>query len=137
MDEVKLITRDTDYAIRTLCYIAKQKQKRFSVTELVKVLKIPRPFLRKIFQRLHKEGILEACKGKNGGFSLSLPAEKIFILDLMKIFQGEFFLNECLLKKKTCPNIYTCTLKKKISDIEKYLVAQLKPISIASLQIGR
>ena len=56
---MKLITRDTDYAIRALCFIARFKKKIVSVSELVKVLKIPRPFLRKILQTLNKKRILK------------------------------------------------------------------------------
>lgn len=133
---MKLITRDTDYAIRALCYIAKQKEEVVSVTELVKKLKVPRPFLRKILQILNSKGVLESYKGLGGGFKLLRPPNKIFILDLIKVFQGPFSLNECLLKKRVCPNKKTCQLKKKIDDIEKYVLSKLKTISIDSLIKG-
>ena len=133
---MKLLTRDTDYAVRALCYIAKQKEKLVSVTELVKALNIPRPFLRKILQLLHKKRVLKSYKGPKGGFSLSYPAEKIFILDLIEIFQGHFSLNECLFKKNICPNIDSCNLKKRITNIERHVIKQLKPVSIACLSKG-
>ena len=134
---MKLLTRDTDYAIRALCHIMKQKERMVAVTELVRALKIPRPFLRKILQRLHKKQILEASKGIGGGFSLAIPAKKIFVMDLIEIFQGHFSLNECLFKKKACPNIGTCNLRKRIAAIEKNLIAQLRPVSIACLSAAR
>jgi len=130
---MKLLTRDTDYAVRALCYIAKQKEKVVSVTELVKALNIPRPFLRKILQLLHKKRVLKSYKGPKGGFSLSLPAKEIFILDLIETLQGRFTLNECLFKKNICPNIDACNLKKRITNIEKHVIAQLRPVSIACL----
>ena len=55
---MKLITRNTDYAIRALCFIARKKKQVVSVKELVSKLRIPKPFLRKISQRLNKERIL-------------------------------------------------------------------------------
>jgi len=130
---VKLITRDTDYALRAICFIVKQKNKIVAVGELVKELKIPRPFLRKILQVLNKKGILVSYKGKGGGFSLAKPAEKIYLSDLMRIFQGRFQLNECLFKKVLCPNIRKCPLRKKMDKIEGYVIRELKPITIASL----
>ncbi len=130
---VKLITRNTDYAIRALCYIAGQTKGSVSVTEMVATLKIPRPFLRKILQILSGEGLLESTKGQGGGFSLSCPKEKIFLTDLIRIFQNTIQLNECVFKKKLCPNRNACLLKKEIDGIEQEVLGRLGRISIASL----
>jgi Rrf2 family protein len=130
---MKLITRDTDYAIRAICYIAGGKNKLTSVSELAKELKIPRPFLRKILQLLNKKRILRSYKGKDGGFLLARPANRIFLLDLIKIFQGPLKLNECLLKKIICPNVRACLLKKKIDVVEKYVFSELRSITMDNL----
>jgi len=130
---MKLITRDTDYAIRALCYIGKREKELVSASELVKKLKIPRPFLRKILQILNREGVLKSYKGQGGGFKLALSPNKILLVNLIEIFQGPIGLNECIFKKLICPNIKTCTLKKKINSIEKYVISKLKTITLASL----
>ncbi len=130
---MKLITRDTDYALRALCFIARHKDKIVSAAELVEQLKIPRPFLRKILQILNKKRILKSYKGKGGGFLLALPAHKIFLVDLIEIFQGALRLNECFFKKMACPNTKTCALRKKINSIERYVTHELKSITLASL----
>lgn len=130
---MKLITRDTDYALRALCFIAKNNDLITPVPELVRKLRIPRPFLRKILQSLDKSGLLKSYKGKGGGFLLILKPDKISVLDVIRIFQGEFSLNECLLNKHLCPDIRICILKKKIDRIEKYVVSELKSFSLAYL----
>jgi Rrf2 family protein len=130
---MKLITRDTDYALRAICFIVKHKERVVSATELVKNLKMPRPFLRKVLQTLNKKGILESHKGQGGGFLLAKAAEKILLVDLIRIFQGSLRLNECFLRKIACPNMRTCVLRKKICSIERYVIAELKSITIASL----
>ncbi len=130
---MKLITRDTDYALRAICFIAKEKEKIVSVAKLVNELKIPRPFLRKLLQILNKKWILRSYKGQGGGFLLAKPAGKIFLLDLIKIFQGPFSINECLFRKVRCPNIKSCALRKKIDGIQMYVMGELKAITIASL----
>ncbi len=132
---MKLITRNTDYALRAICYIAKQ-DKLVSVTELVRALGIPRPFMRKILQQLNQNKILESYKGQGGGFKLNLLPKKILIIQIMRIFQGEISLNECFLKKDICPNKGKCILRKKIRLIEDSLLTQLKQINIASLIKG-
>lgn len=134
---MKLITRNTDYAVRALCCIAEQKEEIVTVNQMVKSLEMPRPFLRKILQILNKEGLLNSCKGKGGGFTLALLPEKIFLMDLMKIFQGPVRLNECKFKKSDCPYIDNCLLKKKIDEIEKGVIEKLKAITILSILKNR
>ena len=130
---MKLITRDTDYAIRALMYIASSKNDIVPTAEIEKKLGLPRPFLRKILQILQKKGVLKSFKGNKGGFLLAVPAKKIFLADLMKIFQSKITFTECFLKKKVCPNIKKCPVRKKIKNIEKTVVSELKQISIDSL----
>jgi Rrf2 family protein len=130
---VKLITRDTDYALRALCFIAASHGRRIAVSDLVKALKIPRPFLRKILQRLHKKGILYSYRGLGGGFLLKGSTNQVFLLDLINIFQGPFKLNECFFKGKLCPNTKKCVLKEKMDRIEKHVLKELKGVSIAYL----
>jgi Rrf2 family protein len=96
-------------------------------------LKIPRPFLRKILQQLNQQGLLKSSKGQGGGFRLAVSAEKISLVDLMEIFQGDFRLNECLFKKKSCPRQNSCGLKKKIDQIEGKVMRLLEKITLASL----
>ena len=134
---MKLITRDTDYAVRALCCIAEQKQELISADQLVKSLEMPRPFLRKILQTLNKEGLLNSSKGKDGGFALAVSPGEITLTDVMKIFQGSIRLNECKFKKSDCPHINDCLLKKKIDEIEKEVIAKLKAITISSILKNR
>ena len=75
------------------------KKKIVKVAELVRALGVPRPFMRKILQRLSKEKILKSSKGQAGGFKLKLLPAKIFIMQIMHIFQGQVGLNKCFLKK--------------------------------------
>ena len=130
---MKLITRDTDYAVRALCIIAKRKDKITSVDDLVSETKIPRPFLRKILQILNKKGIIKSYKGRNGGFRLLQTPEGIHLMELITIFQGNFALNQCFLRKAMCPDIKKCILKKKIDEIEKYVLEKLELITIKSI----
>ena len=130
---MNLITRNTDYAIRALCYIVKSNKNMVSAKELVECLKMPGPFLRKILQELNKKGILRSYKGKNGGFVLAIRPEKIYIGELIEIFQGQIKLQEHIFRKKICPEIKSCILKKKIDVIEEYAISELNSLSIASL----
>ncbi len=130
---MKLITRDTDYAIRALSCIAASEGGMITVSRLSDELNIPRPFLRKIFQTLNKAGLLKSFKGKGGGFALIEKPGKITVFDLVEIFQGPFQLSDHTFKGDVCSYTELCYLKKKLDDVEKDVVKELKSITIASL----
>ncbi len=130
---MKLITRDTDYAVNALYLMAEDAGKVHTVTELTEKLNIPRAFLRKILQILNKKGLVRSFKGKGGGFKLNTDPEKIRLLEVMEVFQGKFKLNECILNKSACPGQRTCALKKKIDTVEEYVESELKAITLGSL----
>ena len=128
-----LIARSTDYAVRALCFMAKRGGLVTTVSLLVQELGVPKPFMRKIMQVLNKRGMLKSYKGIRGGFELSIDANDIHLIDIMGIFQGPLRLNECIFKKKICPNITTCYLSRKMQEIENYAYSALKNISIKSI----
>jgi len=130
---MKLITRDTDYALRALCFIAGHQGQTIPVARLSDELGVPGPFLRKILQLLNKKMILKSTRGKSGGFILSKDPEKILLIDIMRVFQGRLKLNECSLNKLICPNRRACSLRKKLTKIERYVLKELGYITIASL----
>ena len=130
---MKLITRNTDYGIRALCFIAKAEDRVVPVPELVKALNIPRPFLRKILQALTRRCFIRSYKGIGGGFRLSADAGSMRLVDLIEACQGPLEINECLFKKVLCPNRTACFLKKRIDRIELYIRKELGSITIGEL----
>lgn len=130
---MKLITRDTDYAVRALCCIARRKDKVVSVNELTRCLNIPRPFLRKLLQILNKKGLLKSYRGLGGGFSMADSPGDISLIKLIEIFQGPVVLSEHKLKKKTCPEAKDCPLKKRLDEIENIIKSKLRSITVKSI----
>lgn len=133
LGRMKLITRDTDYAVRALSYIAASKEETVTVNAMGEALDMPHAFLRKILQTLNREGLLQSYKGKSGGFALAVHPDKITLVGLIEIFQGPFQLSEHVFKGKTCRLMNTCRLKKRLDKIEERTVRELKTITIASL----
>ena len=130
---MRLINRDTDYAVRALSAISRYPDQWISVSDLVEMLDVPKPFLRKILQKLQVRGVLASNKGKKGGFSLKRSAESIYLLELLEIFHGKFEVSDCFVNKNLCSDMSTCILKTKVSEIKKYIVKELQSITLASL----
>lgn len=130
---MKLITRDTDYAIRALCAMGRRPQERVSVGQLTETLRVPRPFLRKILQELNRAGVLHSSRGVGGGFSLARPVAGIRLEEIIKIFQGPLELNECLLSRKACPEQGSCPLRKRLCAIEARVQKEIAGVTIGTL----
>ena len=127
------IKRETDYAIRALCYLARHPRDIVPVALLCGKSHTPRPYLRRILQTLAKAGILDSFRGKGGGFRLRKSASGIRLADVMEIFQGETDFTRCGFRNQVCPRQSTCPLRKKIKHIEKRAVIELRATTIASL----
>ncbi len=130
---MKLLTRNTDYAIRAICHMAENRENVFSAADLVDKLKIPRPFMRKLLQELNKNGLLESYRGRGGGFKLAADPKKIYIYRIAEIFQGRLILNEHIFKGEPCPRQARCNLKARLDEIEKIVISEIKAITIASI----
>jgi Rrf2 family protein len=104
-----------------------------STEELSRKLRLPYPYLRSILQTLKTEGVLRSFKGKGGGFALARPAEKIYLMELIKILQGPITLADCIFRSKVCPGIRTCRLRKVTLKLQETLIEELKPVTLASM----
>ncbi len=97
------VTREGDYGIRSVLYLARQPFKKVSyVNEISEEYKIPRSFLAKILQKLVKGKIVRSYRGVKGGFSLAKPAREITVLDVLEAIEGKLTMNVCLGDKKKC-----------------------------------
>jgi Rrf2 family protein len=97
------ITREGDYGIRSVLYLARQPFKKVSfVNEISEEYKIPRSFLAKILQKLVKAKLVRSYRGVKGGFSLAKPAKEITILDVLQAVEGKLSLNICVVDRKKC-----------------------------------
>lgn len=131
---MKFLSRNTDYAIRALMFIATKTPTLVSSAEMERDLNLPRPFLRKILQTLSKAGYLESVKGMNGGFRLVRTLESIALLDIITVFQGPILLKERLFRKDLCCCRETCLLRNEIHKVEDLVMNHLNGIKLAQLK---
>jgi Rrf2 family protein len=128
-----LITRETDYAVRTIVYLAKDPDQVASATEIAKAMHIPKSFLAKILQRLVRCGMLTSSRGASGGFRLIKKASEISLLDILTAFQGPAGINTCAVDKKRCKLSSTCAVHPIWVDIRKEVEARLKRETIEKI----
>ncbi|HBA61426.1 MAG TPA: hypothetical protein DCZ92_11540 [Elusimicrobia bacterium] len=133
MNNMKLLNRDVDYAVRAMIFMARANKPMVSVESMRESVGVTRPFLRKTLQKLHKAGLLHAIKGKGGGFALARGPENITLSHLMTALQGPLKLNDCVVHKKLCVNHDTCQLRRRITGIEDRVRSEIESVTIKDL----
>jgi Rrf2 family protein len=121
------ITRQADYAIRAVRYLAKNSSEdRISTAKVAKEMKIPASFLAKIISQLSIAGLLHTSRGARGGVSLAREARDISILDVVEAIDGPILLNECVGSNKPCNFEEDCLVHPIWLEVQQSLVKRLK-----------
>ena len=129
---MKLITKETDYALRALLNLARDGGYMSSRTIAGKE-GIPLHFLRRILQSLIKAGVIESKEGASGGVRLKARPADIRLTDIITIFQGRIQFSECIFRKKICTNHATCVIRRRLERIERTVADELGSTTIADL----
>lgn len=130
---MKLLTKETDYAVRALLVLAKNKSSFVSARDIAKVQSIPYQFLRRVLGELIKHKIIESREGFGGGFRLIKAEDEVKVDGLIKIFQGNIQISECIFRKRLCHNRKSCALRHEIKKVEKIVSREFEGISIGKL----
>lgn len=128
------LTREGDYGIRSVLYLARQPYKKISfVTEISEQYKIPRSFLAKILQKLVKAKIVRSYRGVKGGFSLARLAKDITVFDVLEAIEGKLAMNLCLSDKKKCDFSKNCPISPVWANVQSKVVEVLKKSNFEDL----
>lgn len=125
------ITRQADYAVRAVLYLAKLgSDQRAATSQIAQEQRIPPSFLAKIVSQLSVAGILQTSRGARGGVSLARSPEQISILEVVEAIDGPILLNECVADNGgNCPFGDTCPMQPVWCDAQYELVMRLKNTS--------
>src|SRR5438046_10682371 len=97
------VTRQADYAVRAVLYLAQQKPgQRVSTAQVSRAQRIPLTFLAKIVAQLGPAGVLGTTRGAHGGIRLARPAESISLLEVVEVIDGPLALNACVVNPEAC-----------------------------------
>lgn len=128
-----LLKKNTDYAVRALMELALCEEEYISSRSIADRQGLPYQFLRSIMQKLIRSGLVESREGVKGGLRLGKNPKRIKIVDVIRIFQGDIELSNCLFQKKLCSNRSTCVLRKEIGRIEGLVEDEFGKLTIKGL----
>lgn len=131
------ITRQTEYAVRTLLELARGPQGQLLPAKVISQRQdIPEVFLKKTIQILARAGLVVTQRGTQGGVKLAKPSNQITLADVVTAVEGPLALNVCLAKGYDCPNKPNCRVRKILARSQAALVAELSRETLADIVAG-
>ena len=128
------ITRQADYAVRAVLYLARLGQtERAATSQVAKEQHIPPSFLAKIISQLSIAGLLHTSRGARGGVTLARAPKDITLLEVVEAIDGPIMLNECVGANATCAFDKDCPLRPVWCDAQEELVNRLRGTNFEQL----
>lgn len=128
------ITRQTEYAIRTMLELAQAPAGELLSTRYISDQQdIPEDFLKKTIKLLVLADLVSTQRGTGGGVRLARPAQQINMLDIITAIEGPIALNVCLSPGYQCPNQPNCPSARVLMRAQKALVEELRRESLADM----
>jgi FeS assembly SUF system regulator len=106
------ITRQTDYGILLLTHLASRPlDEVHTAKDAARRSSIPLPMASKILKALAKAGLLASHRGVKGGYSLSIPPERISIAEVIQALEGPIGITECSFNPGRCEQEPSCPVR--------------------------
>lgn len=125
----------TDYSLRIIIYLALNKEKMFTSSQLSAEMNIPPKYLVKIVRKLRILGYIESFQGINGGYKLKREPASITMLALLNDLEGTVKINRCM-EDETFFNSEQeaiCLVRRCFSLLQELVNKRLTDITIQSI----
>ena len=125
----------TDYALRTLIYLAAGGDRLATIAEIAACFSISRQHLMKVVHGLGQAGFVATARGKGGGLRLGQPAESIRLGEVVRLCEGSAAYVECMVVDLShhCRIAPACKLSGILSGAFKVFYAELDKHTLADL----
>lgn len=117
-DKTRMLSQKAKYALRAMLMLAERADSGELVLtgEIAEREQIPRKFLEAILVELRNHGILESRRGKNGGYRVARPLDKISFGDVIRTIDGPLAPIRCASRTQfqpcaDCQDVASCSIR--------------------------
>ena len=106
-----MLSTTSQYALRALCYLARQSGTTVLGRDLARSVEIPANYLSKVLLALRNAGLVKTTRGSGGGYRLRKPADETYLIDVVELFEEISTTNpSCFLgRSRPCSAATPCT----------------------------
>jgi Rrf2 family transcriptional regulator, iron-sulfur cluster assembly transcription factor len=128
------LSAKTRYSARILIELALQeKQGAVQVSKIAFSQKIPVKYLEQLLRKLKIAGLVTSVRGPKGGHLLAKAANQITLGNVVRLFEGQANLVDCISFPEKCDMAPECMVRNAWYDATVALYEKLDSISIADL----
>lgn len=132
------LTTFSDYTLRVLMYLALERTRLVTISELGRAFAISGNHLMKVVQELSRHGLIESVRGRGGGLRLALEPEAIKLGEVVRRSESDAPLVECLsAATSSCRIAPACRLQGVLVDALDAFYASLDEYTLADLVKNR
>jgi Rrf2 family protein len=133
------LSRKSDYALRALMtLVANYPKGPISVRELALENDISKKFLENIMLEMKAQGWVTSIPGREGGFVLAQPPEKITMGQVVRYFDGILAPIACVSTThyERCSQEGKCRFRRVLLDIRDYIAQLMDSATLSSVVTG-
>jgi len=129
-----MLSTTSKHALRILVALANTPDGEYVLGRaLSAATDVPANYLAKLLLTLGNAGLVEAMRGRNGGYRLARDPGRIRLLDVVEIFEGVRTDPSCILGiHDVCSDETPCSAHHLFRDVRSRYVAFLETTSIAA-----
>ena len=129
-----MLSITAQYALRAVVYLAACRDSSpLRAAALAEAVEVPPNYMGKILNQLVRAGILRSVRGKNGGFEVAVPAEKISLYEIVSHFDDLGLENKCLFGRLECSDQHPCPAHKRWEKLATQILDFFKTTTIADV----
>lgn len=122
------------YALRLMLELARNPNQNVSIREIAERQQISHKYLEQIIIQLVRSGYAKSVRGPQGGYSLTLPAEKITCGMVLRVMEGSLAPVPCLENgADVCSRTGECDTLPLWKALEKAIDSVVDSISLQDL----
>ena len=126
------LSLQTDYALRTLMYLAIRGQ-RVTIDDVAGLYGISRAHVAKVVHQLSRLGYVRSIRGVGGGIEMARAPEEIAVGEVVLAFEGQMHLLDCVGMENVCAIERFCKLKGVLAQAERVQMDYLQGVSLADV----
>lgn len=122
------------YALRVMIDLAEHIDEDYiPLQTIAKRQGISEKYLESILAVLSKAGLLDAVRGKGGGYRLSKPAKEYTAFEVLSLTEGTLAPVTCLERGQQCENAVNCRTLPLWQGLDQVIAAYLCSYTLADL----
>jgi len=125
--------KSSEYAIRSLVYMATNGDDLCSVQKLAQELNIPYKFLGRLMGNLREGGLVESVRGKKGGYRIARPLDQIKLEQIIDTVEGLETYDRCLLGFDLCDEDNPCPMHEFWAEPKELIQKMMANVTLAEM----